>query len=143
MIFLKKPANFNSKLEAVGCFVQCDGEIILLHRQNNKPQGDTWGIPSGKIDGEDDARTTMLRELKEETGFEIPENEMLLFKTIFVKYDSYDFIYHIFYTTINNKKKIKLKNDEHKDAKWITPNDALALPLIEDLDGCIKLFSNV
>jgi 8-oxo-dGTP diphosphatase len=143
MIFIAKPKDFNPRLEAVGCFVQCDGEIILLHRQDHKPQGNTWGIPSGKIDEGEDAKTTMLRELKEETEIKIPENEMLLFKTIFVKYKAYDFIYHIFYTTINNKQKIKRKNDEHKDARWITPKNALQLPLIEDLDGCIKLFFNI
>jgi len=143
MIFAKKPRIFDPKFEAVGCFVQCDGKIILLHRQNHKPQGDTWGIPSGKIDQKENPATTMLREIKEETGIIIPKNELNSYSTIYVKFRDYDFVYHIFYTTIDEKQKIKIKNDEHKDSKWITPEDALKLPLIEDLDGCIKLFYKI
>lgn len=143
MIFLAKPKNFNPKLTAVGCFVQCEGEIILLLRQDNKPQDNTWGIPSGKVNKGEDLKTTMLRELKEETGIIIPEDELFFHSTVYVKFSDYDFIYHIFYTTINNKQKIQIKNDEHKDARWIFPKDALKLPLIEDLDGCIRLFFNI
>lgn len=140
MIYYEKPKYFKPKFEAVGSFVQCDGKIILLHRRNHKPQGNTWGIPSGKIHISETLKTTALRETKEETGLVIHKNKMKFFATIFVKFADYDFIYHIFHTTLNNKSIIKINKHEHKAAKWISPTDALNLPLIEDLDGCIKLF---
>ncbi len=143
MIYHEMPKNFKPKFEAVGIFVQCNGEIVLLHRQNHKPQGNTWGIPSGKVNIGEDPKTTAIRETKEETGFIINEGEMNFFKTVFVGFVDYEFIYHIYHTTLNNKLSIRINNSEHKAAKWISPLDALSLPFIEDLDGCIKLFFGI
>ena len=140
MIYQTMPKKFNPKFEALGSFVQYNNEIILLHRQNHKPQGDTWGIPSGKIHESESPLDTACRETEEETGIMVPQNKMKFFLTIYVKFSDYDFIYHVYHAKLNNKAKIKISEDEHKDAKWISPKDALGLPLIEDLDGCIKLF---
>lgn len=143
MIYETMPKDFNPKFEAVGSFIQCNGEIILLHRQNHKPQGGTWGIPSGKRDNGENPLDTACRETAEETGIVIPRDKMKFFSTIYVKFADYDFVYHIFYATLNNKAEIKIHNSEHKDAKWILPKVALDLPLIQDLDGCIQLFFGI
>jgi len=143
MLYGTIPKKFNPKFEAVGSFIQCKGEIILLHRQNHKPQGDTWGIPSGKRDHGEDLLDTAIRETAEETGIIIPRNEMKFFSTVYVKFADYDFVYHIYHSELANKLEIKISENEHKDAKWISPKDALDLPLIEDLDGCLKLFFGV
>jgi 8-oxo-dGTP pyrophosphatase MutT (NUDIX family) len=143
MIYKDKPENFNPKLEAVGCFVQCDGDIILLHRQDHKPQGNTWGIPSGKVDSGENPKITALRETEEETGIKIPENKMTYFSTVYVRFQEYDFVYHMYHANLKEKSKIKISNREHKGAKWIAPGKAMGLPLIEDLDGCIKMFFGI
>jgi 8-oxo-dGTP pyrophosphatase MutT (NUDIX family) len=49
MIFKKQPDNFIPKMEVVGCFLENDGEFLILQRHDNKPQGNTWGLPSGKL----------------------------------------------------------------------------------------------
>lgn len=143
MIYKNKPENFNPKLEAVGCFVQCKGKIILLHRQNHKPQGDTWGIPSGKVDAGEDPKITVLRETEEETGIKIPESQIAYFSTVYVRFPEYDFVYHMFHANLEETVEIKINDREHKDAKWIAPRKAFDLPLIEDLDGCIKFFFGI
>ena len=140
MIYKTVPKKFNPKFEAVGSFIQFDGEIILLHRQDYKPEGGTWGIPSGKIDEGESSLVTACRETEEETGLTIPQNEMNFFTTVYVKFSDYDFVYHMYHAELNNRTEIKINKSEHKDAKWITPNDALKLPLIEDIDNCIQLF---
>jgi len=143
MIYLEKPKDFNPKLEAVGCFVQCNGEIALLLRQDHKPQGNTWGIPSGKVHEGENLAQTAIRETKEETGFNFSEEEMKFFKTVWVRFPEYDFVYHIFYADLDEKKEIRINSKEHKDAKWASPFDVLKLPLIGDLDGCINLFFGI
>ena len=140
MIYQQIPEKFNPKFEVVGCFVRCKGEIILLHRRDHKPQGDTWGIPSGKIHAGESALETACRETEEETGIAIPKNKMHFFSKIFVKYSDYDFIYHMFQAELDRKAEIRISQSEHKAAKWISPKDALSLPLIEDLAGCMELF---
>jgi len=143
MIHRTMPKKFNPKFEAVGSFVQCNGEIILLHRQNHKPQGGTWGIPSGKRDDGENPLDTVCRETAEETGVVIPRDEMKFFQTIYVRFADYDFVYHMYHAELENKPEIKISDSEHKAAKWISPKDALDLPLIEDLDGCMQLFFGI
>ena len=41
MIFKKKPEDFDKKIDVVGVFVEHEGQFILLHRQDHKPQGNT------------------------------------------------------------------------------------------------------
>ncbi|MFH1188979.1 MAG: NUDIX hydrolase [bacterium] len=143
MIYQKKPKDFSPKFEAAGNFVQCNGEIIVLHRHNHKPQGDTWGIPSGKIHEGESPLDTTYRETMEETGLVIPRKEIQFFLTVYVTFPDYDFVYHIFHALLIKKAKIIIRESEHKDAQWISPKDALTLPLIEDLDSCIKLFFGI
>jgi ADP-ribose pyrophosphatase YjhB (NUDIX family) len=50
MISKNKPENFTPKFEVVSCFVEYKNEILLLLRQDHKPQGNTYGVPAGKID---------------------------------------------------------------------------------------------
>lgn len=140
MIYKKLPEKFNPRFEAAGSFVRCSGEIVLLHRQDHKPEGGTWCIPGGKINRGENSLDTACREVAEETGLVVPKNEMNFFSTVFVKFSDYDFIYHIFHTELRHKAEIRIGESEHKDAKWISPKAALDLPLIEDLDGCINLF---
>ncbi len=143
MIFIEKPDVFEPKFEVVGCFVQCGEEIVMLHRLNHKPQGGTWGLPSGKIDLGETLHETVCRETREETGLEINLEEIKFFKSLFVKYPDYDFVYHIFSVELNEKPEIKISPSEHQDFRWVTPSEALELPFIEDLDGCIKLFYDI
>ena len=60
-----------------------DGKIILI-RQERIPIGQAiWEMPSGQIDdhnpGEDMIRDTALREVREETGYELAPNGELIF----------------------------------------------------------------
>ncbi len=82
----------------------------------------------------------MAREIKEETGFDIPHSNIKDFQKVYVKFENYDFIYHIFYTELNEPQEIQINTEEHKDSRWTSIPGASDLPLIEDLDGCIKLF---
>ncbi len=50
MISRNKPENFTPKFEVVSCFVEYNDEILLLLRQDHKPEGNTYGVPAGKID---------------------------------------------------------------------------------------------
>jgi 8-oxo-dGTP pyrophosphatase MutT (NUDIX family) len=140
MIHQTRPKKFNPKFEGVGCFFEYNGKIVLLHRQSHKPEGNTWGIPSGKKKKNETINKAMLRELYEETGYPARFSELSHFKEIFVKFPSYDFIYHIFHLQLGILPKVKINPDEHKAFTWATPDNALKMNLIEDLDNCIKLF---
>jgi hypothetical protein len=43
MLVSDKTKDFNPKFEVVSCFIEVEGRILLLHRADHKPQGNTWG----------------------------------------------------------------------------------------------------
>ena len=140
MIYIERPKSFDPKFGVVSCFVEHKREILLLHRQDHRPEGNTWGVPAGKVDGGEELLEALVREIKEETGFALPPSQISYFREVYVKYPNYDFVYHIYHTMLDPKQKVSINPKEHKDFRWISPENALNMPLIRDLDTCIKLF---
>lgn len=139
MIYKEIPEDFNSKFEVVSCYVEHDGDILLLHRNDAKPEGNTWGLPAGKLDGHEDISQAMEREIFEETGVKIDLVKLEYLDKLYVKYPDYSFVYHMFKLTVDSKPEINISPKEHKAYQWLSPHQALELSLIQDLDECIKL----
>jgi len=139
MIYKEIPENFNPKFEVVSCYLEHDGNILLLHRNDTKPEGNTWGLPAGKLDGDEDIMEAMAREIFEETGYLVDFSELKYLDKVYVKYPDYSFIYHMFKIILGSRPEIKVSPKEHKNYQWVTPREALNLNYIEDLDACIKL----
>ncbi len=133
-----EPKDFTPKFEVVSCFVEYDNNILLLLRQDHKPQGNTYGVPAGKIDVGETARQAMVREGKEETGIML--DNITYIDKFYVRYPDYDFIYHIFHKIFDTQPNVTIHPNEHKAYIRKTPKEALELNLIRDMDECIKLF---
>ena len=140
MIYKTKPENFNPQFEVASCFIEFKDEILLLYRQDHKPQGNTWGLPAGKKDDEEPILKTLIRETYEETGISLLVNRTNYEGKLYVKYGEVDFIYHSYKTKFNIKPPVRIRKQEHKAYSWETLEDALKLPLIEDLDKCIEVY---
>lgn len=142
MILLEKPVDFRPKFEIVSVFAEHKGKFVLLYRNGNKPQPNTWGVPAGKVEKGEDLRQAMLREMKQETGILLDSNQIHYYNKVYVRYPDYDFVYHIFHAKLK-ANEIKINSEEHKDFTWVAPEEALNMPLIQDLDNCIRLFYSV
>ena len=140
MIFHSEPDGFNAKFEVASCFVVSDGKALFLRRAENKPYGKTWGIPAGKIEAGEEPAESAVRETHEETGIKLAKNEIEYFKSLFVRYPDYDFVYHIFSTERKGVPDVILNPEAHTEHAWLEPKEALKLELIPDEDECIKLF---
>ena len=140
MIYPEKPQNFNSAFDVVSCFVEYNGEILLLRRQDHKPEGNTWGVPAGTVDEGEKRLGAIVRVIQEETGFQLPPSQLSYFGKTYVKYPEYDFVYHIFHTQLDQMQEVAINHKEHKESRWVSPENALNMELIQDLDACIKLF---
>ncbi|HEY4493807.1 MAG TPA: NUDIX hydrolase [Candidatus Paceibacterota bacterium] len=140
IIFRTEPEGFVPRSEIVSCFAEHDGKILLLHRQDHKPQGNTWGVPAGKLEGGEDLSTAMLRELREETGIKLAESDLSYFDKVYVRYPNFDFIYHMFHTKLTNIPEVIINESEHKAYQLVSPEEAKVLPLILGEAECITLF---
>jgi ADP-ribose pyrophosphatase YjhB (NUDIX family) len=54
----------------VHAVVERDGALLLVKRAKRLVEGDTWGLPGGFLDRDETLVEGVLRELKEETGWE-------------------------------------------------------------------------
>ena len=140
IVFRTEPEGFAPSIEVVSCFVEHDGKILMLHRQDHKPQGGTWGVPAGKCDGDEALVVAMLRELWEETGIKLAESDLAYFDKVYVRYPNFDFIYHIFSTKLANEPPVKINAIEHKAHMFATLDEAQNLSLIPGEWECIELF---
>lgn len=136
MIFHTRPADFSPKFTVVACFCEWRGKILLLLRQDHKPQGNTWCLPAGKVEASETLSQAIIRELEEEIGLSAREQDLEKVGFVFDRYAAYDYEYHMF-RWILESNRIILNLKEHKEFCWITPEAALSLRLIEDEDPCI------
>ena len=137
MISDKKPKKFDPIFEIVSCFVEYNDKILLLKRQPFKSEPNTYGVPAGKVEKDEDLINAIARETFEETGIKISIEKFKFYKTKYVKYETYDFIYHMFHTNLNELPKIIINEQEHQEYIWEYPKECLELDLIPDEDACI------
>jgi 8-oxo-dGTP pyrophosphatase MutT (NUDIX family) len=143
LVYLDKPADFNPKMEVVSCFVEHEGKLLLLHRQDHRPQGNTWAVPAGKVEKGEEIGEAMCRELNEEILLPANVSDLIYFRKVYLRYPEFDFVYHMYRLQLISLPNITLNLDEYKDFKWVTPNEALNHDLIPGEDECIRLFYKI
>ncbi len=132
---------FKPRLEIATLYIEYQDQILLLHRQNHRPEGNAWGIPGGKVEKGETPLQAVIRETREETGFQFPEKSIEKVETLFIEYDATHHItYHMFRVKLEgDPSAVKINFEEHKGFTWITPKDALKLNLMKEEDTCFKL----
>ncbi|HII29856.1 hypothetical protein AUJ69_02710 [Candidatus Woesearchaeota archaeon CG1_02_47_18] len=143
MIYRNAPPDFNPRFEVVSCLCEYDGRVLLLHRQDHASEGNKWGVPAGKVYPDEEHARAAVRELWEETGFKLPQQQLAYFGRICVRCPDYDFLYHMFHARLNKQIDIRINRSEHKGFIWVSPKEALKMDLVLDEDKCIRLFYKI
>jgi len=142
MIYVEKPRWFVPEFEAVGCFFEIQGRILLLLRPKTaRVEPLKWGFPGGKFNNGETARDAVQREVKEETGLVMGQNQFHPAGLVFVEYkcSPCKFIYHMFSLNLPFYPEIILNPAEHIAHAWIPPSSAKSVVLMEDAWECIEL----
>ena len=143
MITKEIPKDFESKFKVVACYVECEGQILLLHRQPEKSEGGKWGLPAGKVDEGESDTIAMVRELREETGIQVAEEKLELLGTGYVRYPDHDFLYTMYRVRFPGRLTVRLSPAEHQDFKWVTPEEASRMELVRDQDEALRMVYSV
>lgn len=114
--------------------------ILLLRRAaSSSHDPDLWELPGGKMDCGEVLTEALAREVREETGLEISVGPPIL---------TWHFIKEPFWVTgvtfvceyLGGQVEL---SKEHSEAKWVTPVEALALPLstrmLEQIEAYIDI----
>jgi len=107
-------------------------EVLLGHRDR---EFDDWTFPKGKVEDGETVEETAIREVREETGFEITLLEKI--PEIYYEFGGNTVKMTIFLGNITSgKEKISWENDK---LKWIEYNKALKLLSYDNLKRSLKI----
>ena len=90
------------------------------------------------MDSGETKEEAVVRELREETGMKIAAPNLAFKETLYVRYKSKDFLFHVFHLSVKQKPDITLDKYEHIKFAWFTPDAALKLDSVHDLAACIE-----
>jgi 8-oxo-dGTP pyrophosphatase MutT (NUDIX family) len=127
-------SNFSPTIAAVACFLQAEQQLLLLKNDNpTKFQNKVWGVPGGKIESNESPTAAAVRELHEETGISLPEQNLIFVIKLYVRVENFDYEFYIYQAELKQSLaeiKIKIDSREHSEYIWKKPQEALALELI-------------
>lgn len=139
-IYTDPPEDFSSQIEASGCYMEWDNKILFLKRHPERPQGDTWGVPGGKIEREETPLEAVIREVREEVGINIQNQKIEEAGKLFVRLPHLDYIFHMFCTLFKEQPKVDLELTEHVELRWLSISEAIELPLIKGGKEALEYF---
>jgi 8-oxo-dGTP pyrophosphatase MutT (NUDIX family) len=101
--------------QGAGCivFAKSTKRFLLAYRSEYVMEGNTWGTWGGAIDSNEDPRTAVVRELKEETEFHSPISKII---PLYI-FKKSDFQYFNFVVIIEDEYEPDL-NWENSGFKW-------------------------
>lgn len=112
-------------MKVVGCFLEYNGKFVLLYRQAHKPDGNTWGLPSGKVEADESEIEAVQRELFEETGYKATQDEVeLLGSYDFISTTGQPFEYITYRVKLGNHHEVVIEEQAHEKAIWVTVEEA-------------------
>ena len=104
--------------EVVAALIWEKGRFLICQRPAHKTRGLLWEFVGGKVEPGETKAQALVRECREELDVEIEPGQV--FMEVSHKYPDMEVHLTLFYGTIR-KGTIKLL--EHKDARWITPEE--------------------
>lgn len=116
-------------VSTVGGLIFDDQGRVLMVRTHK--WSDLWGIPGGKIKWGEAAVAALLREIREETALDVDEVRLVLVQDCI---GSKEFYKDAHFVLLNYTCRVRgmtnvVLNEEAREYRWVTPADALALPL--------------
>lgn len=100
--------------------INSEGKILVSKRADYKPHGLMWEMSGGSITVGETSIEGMIRELKEELGIKVEENEGKLYKTVRRDDPPADFKDLWLFRKDVDLKDITFPDGEAVDAKWVT-----------------------
>lgn len=143
IVFDSPPKGFSASMEIAACYCRVGDKFLFLENSAGKEWGNTWSVPAGKIDPGEKPVEGAIREMFEETGILLKPSCITPFKSFYLKYPKYDFVYHTFRVVMSDfPQQIVLRTREHKQFAWLPKEEILKLPLMPGAEECLLSISS-
>lgn len=128
-------------IRVVGGIISHNSQVLMLFRSEKETDPSLWGIPAGKVDAGESDTQAFSRELREETGISVDENEINYLGQLDIEYEKVIVQFPIFHKDFSILPDVTLDPEEHIDYAWMRPESILELPnLMLDVDKIITDF---
>jgi mutator protein MutT len=114
------------KIRVAGCFLEYDGRFLILHRFSTKSQGGKWGLPAGKVEKEETGQDAIIREVFEETGFQIPLHQLEYLQEIRWDFPEKIVEFVVYRIKLTSPIEVILNQNEHQAFAWVTGKECYA-----------------
>lgn len=129
-VYSSLPQDFKPKFEAVGCFLDVKGKVLLLLRNPDKAEGNCWGIPGGKMEKHESPLEATMREVREETQLNLEESTYETVGTNYLYLPGKNVTFHMFRVCLDDVPEVTINLGEHQTYQWASYSEALELPLM-------------
>ena len=133
----------NKTIRVVGCFLHYQDTFLILHRRSDKPDANTWGLPAGKVQPNETDEVALLRELKEETGYEATPDELEFLGVHIYNFPEFTLEFPTYRIYLNKPIDVQFQSSEHTEFKWVTPAECYAMPHETLIRGLPELMDSV
>jgi 8-oxo-dGTP diphosphatase len=120
---------------AAAALVRDDGRLLLARRPEGKPMAGLWELPGGKVEPGENPRFCLARELKEELGLDVTEDDLDAFTFASHDYEKFHLLMPVF---LCRKWSGNLDAREGQELAWVSageirdyPAPAADVPLFE------------
>ncbi len=114
--------------EAVGCFIEYDGKILILYRPQTQNRNNEWGLVGGKIDANESHEQALIRETAEEIGFNISTQDLKFLGKFNLQYPESNWDFYAYKVLLKQPITIQLETAESLEYKWVTPEECFSMP---------------
>jgi len=128
---------------ATKAFIICDNKVLLLRESSNYKDSAHTGkfdVPGGRIELGQKFDESLLREVKEETGFDIEIGKPFFVNESYptVRGENWQII-RVFFECYSKSKDVKL-SDDHSDFEWIEAKEYQKYNIIGNLIPVFESF---
>jgi len=129
-------------LRVVGCIIKHDSRMLMLFRSETETDPSLWGIPAGKVEEGETDLEAIIREVFEETGIQLEENQVEHLEELPIEYPNMTVVFPIFKVHLDEEAAVTLEPREHIDFGWISPDEVLKMPnLMKDVDLIVEKYA--
>lgn len=128
--YLSKQFAFKQMMVPAAIIVK-DRKVFFTKRRDTRPAfNNKWEFPGGGVENSEEVTDSLIREVKEETGFNIEPTELLprIWTKTEAKYNYQVFL--IVYVCKIKSGKINIADNETADYGWFTLKEALKLDFL-------------
>jgi 8-oxo-dGTP diphosphatase len=140
-VFEQKPDDFSPSVEISAVYVNVNGKLLLLELSSEKPEPGAFGVPAGKLERGEAPLKGAKRELQEETGIDLPEDQFRSLGKLYMRKPSIDYAYHLFSVHLTEFPAVRL-SCEHTSYKWVLISETKELPLMQGAHPALDFYSS-